>query len=177
MYVCRGPPGTTWRTHVQSHTLTHTRSHTLAHTRTHSYTLAHTRTHLHTPAHTPHTHTLAYTCTHIHTHARTHTDTRPRTVSNNNFSCIYAVQRSSCLPRFELVSGELAKVCSSELQWTGDDPFCVGGFSSIYIVLYHLKFHLLRELLLLLRQVYGIICPVLSRINVAFLLELYVKQR
>ncbi|KAI0236132.1 hypothetical protein LSAT2_013301 [Lamellibrachia satsuma] len=30
-----------------------------------------------------------------------------------------------CLPRFELVSGELAKVCSSELQWTGEDPVCV----------------------------------------------------
>ncbi|KAI0239742.1 CUB and sushi domain-containing protein 3 [Lamellibrachia satsuma] len=30
-----------------------------------------------------------------------------------------------CLPRFELVSGELAKVCSSDLQWTGEDPVCV----------------------------------------------------
>ena len=31
-----------------------------------------------------------------------------------------------CLPRFHLVSGELAKVCSSDLKWTGEDPVCVG---------------------------------------------------
>ncbi|KAK2174781.1 hypothetical protein NP493_778g04043 [Ridgeia piscesae] len=30
-----------------------------------------------------------------------------------------------CLPRFHLVSGELAKVCSSDLKWTGEDPVCV----------------------------------------------------
>ena len=34
-----------------------------------------------------------------------------------------------CLPRFELVSGELAKVCSSDLQWTGEDPVCVSEYT------------------------------------------------
>ena len=36
-----------------------------------------------------------------------------------------------CLPRFHLVSGELAKVCSSDLKWTGEDPVCVGACHSV----------------------------------------------
>ena len=36
-----------------------------------------------------------------------------------------------CLPRFHLVSGELAKVCSSDLKWTGEDPVCVGACYSV----------------------------------------------
>ncbi|KAK2174775.1 hypothetical protein NP493_778g04036 [Ridgeia piscesae] len=35
-----------------------------------------------------------------------------------------------CLPRFHLVSGELAKVCSSDLKWTGEDPVCVESTES-----------------------------------------------
>ncbi|KAI0236128.1 Sushi, von Willebrand factor type A, EGF and pentraxin domain-containing protein 1 [Lamellibrachia satsuma] len=40
-----------------------------------------------------------------------------------------------CLPRFELVSGELAKVCSSDLQWTGEDPVCVESSGTwVYVI-------------------------------------------
>ena len=61
-----------------------------------------------------------------------------------------------CLPRFHLVSGELAKVCSSELKWTGDDPVCVGEYKSVVYTTMIYMTYLSRKLLVRLRIIYMI---------------------
>ena len=61
-----------------------------------------------------------------------------------------------CLPRFYLMSGELAKVCSSDLKWTGEDPVCVGGYKSVVCTTVIYMTYLSMELLVRLEIIYTI---------------------